>query len=89
MFAGIIWTDKKKIVHEARLAFGSMAPTVKRLKAAEAYLKGKRLTDETIRAAADLLAGDVSPIDDIRSTREYRLVVSRNLLVAFLKGEVK
>ncbi len=89
MFAGLIWTAKNGELTEARLAFGSLAPTVRRLYAAEGFLRGRRLNDVSISAAADLLTSDVSPIDDIRSTREYRLTVSRNLLVAFLKGEVK
>ncbi len=89
MFAGLIWTAKNGTVEDARLAFGSLAPTVKRLYAAEAFLKGRKLDENTINAAAELMTNDVSPIDDIRSTREYRLVVSRNLLIAFLKGEVK
>jgi CO/xanthine dehydrogenase FAD-binding subunit len=89
MFAGIIWTAKNGEITEARLAFGSLAPTVKRLYAAEGFLRGRRLNDVTIAAASELLTNDVSPIDDIRSTREYRLVVSRNILAAFLKGELK
>jgi len=89
MFAGLIWTAKNGELEDVRLAFGSLAPTVKRLYAAEAFLKGRRVNDVSIAAAAELLTNDVSPIDDIRSTREYRLVVSRNLLIAFLKGEVK
>ncbi len=89
MFAGLLWVGKKGVVEEVRLAFGSLAPTVKRLYAAEGFLCGRRLDETTISAAAELLVNDVSPIDDIRSTREYRLVVSRNLLVAFLKGELE
>ena len=89
MFAGLLWKEKNGTVAQARLAFGSLAPTVRRLYAAEAFLKGRRLDAVAIAAAVDLLSSDVSPIDDIRSTREYRLTVSRNLLAAFLKGEVK
>ena len=89
MFAGLLWNGKNGELTGVRLAFGSLAPTVKRLHAVEGFLKGRRLNDVSISAAADLLTSDVSPIDDIRSTREYRLRVSRNLLVAFLKGEVK
>ena len=89
VFAGLIWTAKNGELAEARLAFGSMAPTVRRLYAAEGFLRGRRLNDVSIAAAAELMTNDVSPIDDIRSTREYRLMVSRNLLVAFLKGEMK
>lgn len=89
MFAGLLWNGKDGVLEEVRLAFGSMAPTVRRLYAAEGFLQGRRLNDVSIAAAAELLTNDVSPIDDIRSTREYRLHVSRNLLVAFLKGSTK
>jgi CO/xanthine dehydrogenase FAD-binding subunit len=89
VFAGLVWTAKNGEVARARLAFGSMAPTVRRLHAAEAFLKGRRLDPVTIAAAAELLANDVSPIDDIRSTREYRLTASRNILADFLKGAAK
>jgi CO/xanthine dehydrogenase FAD-binding subunit len=89
VFAGLVWTAKNGVLTEARLAFGSMAPTVRRLHAVEAFLRGRRLNDISITAAAELLPNDVSPIDDIRSTREYRLMVSRNILMAFLKGELK
>ena len=86
MFAGVLWLKGRK-VEEVRLAFGSLAPTVRRLHAAEALLKGRTLDAAAIDAAAGLLTSDVSPIDDIRSTREYRLAVSRALLVSFLKGD--
>ncbi len=89
MFAGQIWTATNGEVTEARLAFGSLAPTVKRLYAAEKFLTGRRLDERSINAAAELLTSDVAPIDDIRSTREYRLVVSRNILTAFLRGDLK
>ena len=89
MFAGLLWNGKNGVLTGVRLAFGSLAPTVKRLHAVEGFLKGRKLNDTTINAAAELLTNDVSPIDDIRSTREYRLTVSRNLLIAFLKGDVK
>lgn len=86
MFAGLLWLKKDGSVEEARLAFGSLAPTVRRLRAAESFLKGRRLDDAAAAGAAALLADDVSPIDDIRSTRDYRLEASRNLLVRFLEG---
>lgn len=89
MFAGLLWLDKKGVVEEARLSFGSLAPTVRRLRAAEEHLKGRRLDAAAAVAAAALLDQDVSPIDDIRSTREYRLAVSRNILRRFLEGAAR
>lgn len=89
VFAGLVWNGKGGVLDQVRLSFGSMAPTVRRLHSVEGYLRGRRLNDVSISAAAELLTNDVSPIDDIRSTREYRLSVSRNILMAFLKGESK
>ncbi|MCR4296645.1 MAG: xanthine dehydrogenase family protein subunit M [Elusimicrobia bacterium] len=89
VFAGLVWNGKGGVLDQVRLSFGSMAPTVRRLHAVEGFLRGRRLNDVSIAAAAELLTNDLSPIDDIRSTREYRLRVSRNILSAFLKGELK
>lgn len=85
--AGLLWLGKGGKVEELRFSLGSMAPTVRRLKRVEAFVAGKALTEDVVRKACDLLAEDVSPIDDIRSTREYRLHVSQNLLRAFLEGK--
>ena len=89
MFAGLIWVKKDGTVEDARLSFGSLAPTVRRLRSAERFLIGRRLDDAAAAGAAALLTDDVSPIDDIRSTRDYRLEASRNLLVRFLEGAKK
>jgi xanthine dehydrogenase iron-sulfur cluster and FAD-binding subunit A len=62
-----------------------MAPTVRRLAQVEAFVTGKRMTPEIVEEACALLERDVSPIDDVRSTAEYRLHISRNLLRSFLE----
>lgn len=84
--AGLLWLRKDGTVRELRFALGSMAATVRRLSAAENYVAGRKLTRGVIDHACQLLDADVSPIDDLRSTREYRLHVSRNILRAFLQG---
>lgn len=82
--AGLLWRRRDGSVDELRFALGSMAPTVRRLRHAEELVKGKRLTPDVVREACALVAKDVAPIDDVRSTAEYRLAVSRNLLFRFL-----
>ena len=84
--AGLLWLKRDGTVEELRFALGSMAPTVRRLRSAEAFVRGQRLTPAVVREACLLVAKDVAPIDDVRSTAEYRLAVSRNLLLAFLEG---
>jgi CO/xanthine dehydrogenase FAD-binding subunit len=85
--AGLLWLARDGRVEELRFALGSMAPTVRRLAKAEAFVKGKKLTREVVHEACSLLKQDVAPIDDIRSTAEYRLTVSENLLASFLMRE--
>jgi CO/xanthine dehydrogenase FAD-binding subunit len=73
-------------VGDARIAFGSVAPTVVRCAKTEAALRGRR-ADETLAArAAAALMRDIAPIDDIRSTAHYRLRVAQNLLSDFVRG---
>ena len=71
-------------VLDARIALGSVAPTVVRCVEAEATLRGRMLDDGLTAAAAAALPRDVAPIDDLRSTARYRLRVAQNLLIQFL-----
>ena len=73
-------------VHEIRIAFGSMAPVPLRLRNTESVLNNTTLNEEVIRAARRALESEVSPIDDIRSTRAYRVAVAGNLLEEFLRS---
>jgi CO/xanthine dehydrogenase FAD-binding subunit len=64
---------------EVRIAFGSVGPTVVLAKQAARVLQdGGAMAD----AQAALLT-EIAPIDDIRSTREYRARVAANLLAEF------
>ena len=58
---------------EYRVAMGSVAPTPLRLPKTEALLKGRKLDAALIAEAAALAATEVSPIDDVRADRQYRL----------------
>jgi len=68
-------------VTDARIAFGGMAATPKRATACEAALTGQPWTEATVRAAADALAQDFQPIDDMRASAAYRLQAAQNLLL--------
>jgi CO/xanthine dehydrogenase FAD-binding subunit len=67
------WTD-------VRLALGSVAPTPIRATATEAVLEGRSPSPETADRAAETLAAELHPIDDVRSTAEYRRVVAARVL---------
>jgi xanthine dehydrogenase small subunit len=65
----------------ARIAFGGMAATPRRAKAAEAALAGAVLDQSaTWGAAISALAQDFAPISDMRATAAYRMEVAQGLL---------
>ena len=66
--------------HAVRLALGSVAATPVRAHATEAILEGTLPTPETADLAAETLAGELHPIDDVRSTAEYRRIVAARVL---------
>jgi CO/xanthine dehydrogenase FAD-binding subunit len=76
--------DVEGIVRDIRVALGSVAPTVVRCKNAEAAVRGRKLDAAVRDAARAALSGDIAPIDDLRSTAEYRTRVAENLLMQFL-----
>lgn len=84
---GLLWFTTDGTVEELRFAFGSVAPTVRRARAVEKLVKGRWLTRGVVRDACQKLRDDIAPIDDVRSTAEYRMQVSQALLSAFLGHE--
>ena len=72
-------------VVEVRIALGSVAPIPLRCMQTEAALRDKAIDADSLTAAQAALAAEISPIDDLRSTRNYRLRVSLNLLEDFLQ----
>jgi CO/xanthine dehydrogenase FAD-binding subunit len=77
---------EKGMVREVRIAAASLAAFPMRLYRTEDAVCGQEPTTKTIQAARRALLDEVVPIDDIRSTAEYRKQVAANLLVEFLSG---
>ncbi|MBD0369615.1 MAG: xanthine dehydrogenase family protein subunit M [Pyrinomonadaceae bacterium] len=71
-------------IEEARISMGSVAPTVVSCTKTASILRGRRVNKETIGAAQGEMKKEIVPIDDLRSTADYRLQVSLNLLEDFL-----
>jgi xanthine dehydrogenase small subunit len=70
---------------EVRVALGSVAATPIRAAATEQVLEGARPTPEVADLAAETLAGELTPIDDVRSTADYRRMVSARILHRLLR----
>lgn len=65
---------------EVRLALGSVAATTIRAGRAESVLEGARPTRDTADAAVAALMAELEPIDDVRSTADYRRAVAGRVL---------
>lgn len=70
-----------------RLALGSMAATTVRAVRAEAVLEGSAPTRETADAAVAALSDELQPIDDVRSTADYRRLVAGRVLHRLIRNE--
>jgi xanthine dehydrogenase small subunit len=65
---------------DVRLALGSVADRAIRGQQTEGVLEGQRPTQETADRAAHTVAGEIQPIDDVRSTADYRRAVTARVL---------
>ena len=83
-FAAVGRMDADQIA-EVRIALGSVAPIPIRCTQTENALRNKKVDAETVKAAQSALMAEIAPIDDLRSTRDYRLRVSLNLLEDFVR----
>jgi xanthine dehydrogenase small subunit len=70
-----------------RLALGSMAATPVRARQSELVLEGSVPTAETADRASATLAEELSPIDDVRSTADYRRAVASRVLHRLIRDE--
>jgi CO/xanthine dehydrogenase FAD-binding subunit len=62
----------KNILQDVRIGLGAVAPTPLRARKTEALLRGKPVTATLLKDAAAMAASESSPIDDQRSSAEYR-----------------
>jgi CO/xanthine dehydrogenase FAD-binding subunit len=68
------------------IGIGSVAPTVVRAPETEGLLAGAALTPALIDRARQVIAKDIAPISDLRSTEHYRRTVTGNVLAKFLRA---
>ncbi len=78
-FAARIGDDGR--VERARCAFGSVAPTVLTMEAVDTCFAGRHVEDDVLACAAALVRAGVSPISDVRASKEYRRAVAGNLVM--------
>jgi carbon-monoxide dehydrogenase medium subunit len=74
--------------HRFRIAFGAVAATPLRARRIESLLEGKALTPDLVTGAMALVSEEISPITDMRATKEFRMRMSEVMLQRGLKAAV-
>jgi CO/xanthine dehydrogenase FAD-binding subunit len=82
--AAVLKVSGSGTIEKARLAWGSVGPTVVTSSQVEEALTGQHLSMETLRKASQLSRDAVSPIDDVRAGASYRRLVAGNLILRLL-----
>jgi len=82
---GVLLAFDGAVVEQARVAYGSVAPTPLRGRAAEATLVGHTLSDAVIAKAVTAARTEISPITDVRASADYRSEIVGVLLQRMLE----
>jgi len=78
---GAVYSLKKGMFLNLKIAFGSLGPTVIRADSIEAAARGMPFNEDTAEKLAAMTAAVVSPITDVRASAEYRGKVASNLVI--------
>ncbi len=78
-----------EVAKDVRVALGSVAPKPVRAKSVEEALRGKAVTSGLAKEASSKVVNDISPITDVRATKEYRLEMSKVLTFRAIKEVMK
>ena len=62
------------------IAMGAVGPTVLEAQKTAEFLEGQQFSQQTLKEAKQICSSEAEPIDDIRSTREYRAAMIGELL---------
>ena len=69
-------------IREAHASAGGVAPIPKYLVNTSAFLAGKPVNPETVRAAIKVMNDEIAPISDARGTADYKRLLLRQLFFA-------
>jgi len=74
------------VVTRARFGMASVAPTTAFLPSVRAAIEARRASEIDEGPIVAALDADIAPIDDVRSTRDYRRHVARALVARFVRS---
>jgi CO/xanthine dehydrogenase FAD-binding subunit len=81
----IAWREDGGVWRDVRVALGSIAERPVRVPQTESVLEGAAPRETTADHAAATVAAEIKPIDDVRSTADYRRAVTGRVLHRLLR----
>lgn len=75
--------DNDNNIIDIKIAFGGVGPVVMRLYETEEYLKGKKFNNENIINSSNIAVSEITPISDVRGSRDFRLRLAKNIFLKF------
>lgn len=70
-------------ISSAQVAYGGVAAVVLKLHKTEEYLNSSEFSLETFRKAGEIAVAEITPISDVRGSRDYRLQLAENIMEKF------
>jgi len=77
--------EDNKTVNDVRTCLGSVAPTPIEIKEIREKMIDKKFSELDFNQLGQIVEDKISPIDDIRGTREYRKDVAKEIMINALK----
>jgi xanthine dehydrogenase small subunit len=78
--SAILLKMKGDAIKEANLSAGGVGPVPMYLQKTSAFLKGKKINEETIKGAIEIMQTEISPISDVRGSKEYKTLLLGQLI---------
>ena len=82
--ACLLHIDEQNIITKAHLSAGGLAAIPTYLSKTATFLQGKPAKMTTFKQVVDILQSEVSPISDVRGTKEYKRLLLRQLFYAHI-----
>jgi CO/xanthine dehydrogenase FAD-binding subunit len=83
--AAVVQVGEEGVIQECRVALGTAGPTPRRAFEAERVLRGERVEDRLLEAAAEAAAAEASPRSSWRASAEYRRALVKVLVKRALR----
>ena len=80
--SAISLTMNGDVIEKAGISAGGVGPVPMYLQKTSEFLKGKKISEELIDEAIEVMKTEISPISDARGTKEYKTLLLGQLIKA-------